>query len=531
MNLVQDPWLPFKLIDGTEQTLPISAIARADVVDFALPRADFQGAAYQFVIGLLQTVFAPKNALKWHELYGQPPEQIALQTAFDTAAHAFNCTGDGPLFMQDIDQLLEAKSTTVAGLLIEAPGGNGLKLNTDHFVKRGIGAVMSLEMANIALFTLQINAPSGGQGHRTGLRGGGPLTTLVLPQTSQAGLWQKLWLNVINREFWIYEDPDVNSESVFPWLGQTKTSEKKGSEVYASNVHPLQMYWAMPRRIRLEVEVTDNPCALTGEQTEYSVTHYRTQNYGTNYSGKWLHPLTAYKWNPNKPDEEPLSAKGQPGGVSYKIWDALTLTSNDSGQECAQVVSHYYRVCYDFPEMQSEIPRLWVSGYDMDNMKARGWYSTSMPLFVLDPEDQEDILRSVKSLHKLCGDALWYCRTQVKSAWFEKPGDIKGDMTFVDQAFWQQTESAFFTAVQHIIENTAQGEYCLSPEQAKNWLRNLQRSVMDIFDEYALSELGSERSMAKRIKARQVLAGWLFGGKDIKKFIDDYEIDTLKEMA
>jgi hypothetical protein len=29
------------------------------------------------------------------------------------------------------------------------------------------------------LFSLQLNAPSGGKGYRTGLRGGGPLTTLI----------------------------------------------------------------------------------------------------------------------------------------------------------------------------------------------------------------------------------------------------------------------------------------------------------------------------------------------------------------
>jgi len=52
MNLVQSPWLPFLLQDGTEQVLPMTAICDSNVVDFALPRADFQGAAYQFAIGL-----------------------------------------------------------------------------------------------------------------------------------------------------------------------------------------------------------------------------------------------------------------------------------------------------------------------------------------------------------------------------------------------------------------------------------------------------------------------------------------------
>ena len=207
MNIVKDCWLPFRLKDGTEQTLPISAVCRADVVDFALPRADFQGAAYQFAIGLLQTVFAAEDELEWHEYYEQPPTENALNNAFNKVAHAFNVEGEGPLFMQDYDELDNAKPTTVAGLLIEAPGANGLKLNTDHFIKRGIGEEMSLGMAVLALFTLQTNAPSGGSGHRVGLRGGGPLTTLVVPAQPESALWEKLWLNVIHREKWRYSDP------------------------------------------------------------------------------------------------------------------------------------------------------------------------------------------------------------------------------------------------------------------------------------------------------------------------------------
>ncbi|MCV6615684.1 MAG: type I-E CRISPR-associated protein Cse1/CasA, partial [Cellvibrionaceae bacterium] len=181
------------------------------------------------------------------------------------------------------------------------------------FIKRGIGHAMSLPMAVLALFTLQINAPSGGQGHRTGLRGGGPLTTLIIPQHDEASLWQALWLNVINRSQFAYPEPDLTSAKVFPWLEPTKVSAKKGSEVRSKEVHPLHMYWAMPRRIRLIVEPSAGHCALTGAACTEMVTHYRTQNYGANYAGSWQHPLTPYKYDLKKPNQDNLSVKGQPG--------------------------------------------------------------------------------------------------------------------------------------------------------------------------------------------------------------------------
>ncbi|MGO3785530.1 type I-E CRISPR-associated protein Cse1/CasA [Pseudoalteromonas sp. KG3] len=531
MNILQNPWLPFKLIDGTEQVLPMSAICRNNVIDFALPRADFQGAAYQFAIGLLQTVFAPEDENEWIDCYEKPPSEQELQEAFKKVEHAFNVEGDGPLFMQDYDELATAKPTTVAGLLIEAPGANGLKLNTDHFIKRGIGEVMSLEMAVLALFTLQINAPSGGSGHRVGLRGGGPLTTLIMPSTAKSTLWHKLWLNIINLEHWRYPVPDFTDGSVFPWLAKTKTSEKKGSEIYQDDVHPLHMFWAMPRRIRLDVTSTEAVCKISGLFTQKTVSTYRTQNYGGNYSGTWSHPLTPYKWDPKKPDEEHLSAKGQPGGITYKIWELLSFTSNEEGQRCAAVVNHYYSISNMFEETHQQISQLWAFAYDMDNMKARCWYANNFPVFPVLPEQHDNVLRQIKQLQTLSNNALWHCRSQIKSAWFEVPSDVKGDTSFIDLTFWQRTESVFFTAVAQLVENTEQQIYTLQPEQAKAWLSSLRIICLDLFDEYALSELGNQKSMAKRIKARQQLAGWLFGGKDIKAFIANHNIEFNKELA
>jgi hypothetical protein len=37
--------------------------------------------------------------------------------------------------------------------------------------------------------------------------------------------------------------------------------------------------------------------------------------------------------------------------------------------------------------------------------------------------------------------------------------------------------------------------------------------------------------MAKRIKARQSLTAWLYGGKDIKNFIKEYQIGQLQEAS
>ncbi|MDC9589305.1 type I-E CRISPR-associated protein Cse1/CasA [Xenorhabdus sp. XENO-10] len=525
MNLVKDAWLIFRMRNGSEQKLPLAAICDPAVMDFALPRADFQGAAYQLAIGLLQTVFAPEDKYEWHEFYEQAPIQADLQTAFNRVEHAFNLTGDGPLFMQDFDSLAERKSTSISGLLIESPGEKTLKDNTDHFIKRGQCEVISPEMAAIALFTLQINAPAGGVGHRVGLRGGGPLTTLIQPQEWDASLWQKLWLNVINRERWSYSDPDLNSSAIFPWLGKTHTSQKSGTEIYAHNVHELHMYWAMPRRIRLEIDDKPAICQLTGQATSQSVSGYRTQNYGNNYSGTWKHPLTPYRWNPKKSNEEHLSVKGQPGGITYKIWDSLTFSDNEYGQDAAKVVEHFNQLSDYFADEQSATPRLWVFGYDMDNMKARGWYSTTLPLFSMPMDKKDAIFRRVKTLQNLSAYALTQCRTQIKSAWFNRPNDVKGDMSFIDAAFYQRTQAAFFKAVQQIISSQHKAS-SLSTKEATIWLHQLKNTCFDLFDEFVLSEETDPKHLPKKIEARQILTKWLMVSKDIKSFMTEHKIAT-----
>lgn len=531
MNLVTDVWLPCKFKDGSVKEISIAEITNPDVIDLALPRADFQGAAYQLMIGLLQTLIAPERRKEWHQRYNNPPPQEELQKQLNKVMHAFNVTGDGPLFMQDLDPLEDVKNATnIAGLLIDAPGENGIKNNTDHFVKRGVCEVLSVPMAALALFTLQISAPSGGQGHRVGLRGGGPLTSIILPADKLSSLWHKIWLNVISNEFWRYEQPDLASSQVFPWLAETKVSKGKNTEVYANEVHPLAMYWAMPRRIRLSVEESEDVCSITGKLLENKVSYYRTQNYGNNYAGVWRHPLTAYRFDPKKPDEIPNSIKAQPGGITYSYWDVLTLTASEQGQQTSLNIEHFYYINQRKKETLGYLPRLWCSGYDMDNMKARCWYEKEIPILNVELEHQADFLRAVKELQELTNKFRLELNKRIKEAWFERPGDAKGDTTFIAAEFWRRTENIFFDAVQSISEQ--ESYYPLLTEAANAWLKGIQKTVTDLFDEYTLSvDIGDPRTLKRVMKARRFLSIWVYSGRDVKNFKQQHEIDIKKEVA
>jgi CRISPR system Cascade subunit CasA len=174
----------------------VAATAHDPVVALDWPRPDFRLACTEFLIGLLATACPPEDHYAWRESYRAPPDAATLQAAFSPLTHAFVLDGDGPRFMQDFADF-RAEPNDVGTLLIEAPGENTTKRNTDLMVRRGRVGVLSRAAAAMALFTLQTYAPSGGAGNRVSLRGGGPLTTLALPPRrlgdAETVLWHSLW--------------------------------------------------------------------------------------------------------------------------------------------------------------------------------------------------------------------------------------------------------------------------------------------------------------------------------------------------
>jgi len=540
MNLLSEPWLPFRTRDGAIDYRPPRAVADSEIVDLALPRADFQGAAYQFLIGLLQTALPPEDYGDWLDRFLEPPGVDELEAAFAPFAAAFEIDGDGPRFMQDLDPLEDVKEVTVSGLLIDAPGANGIKNNTDFFVKRGRVEAMCEDCAALALFTMQINAPAGGAGIRVGLRGGGPLTTLVLPDSNDASLWSRLWLNVVRpraltRSGQSWQPPRADADSLFPWVAPTRVSDRKGTEVLPESMHPLHPYWSMPRRFRLLFEDKPCHCDICGRDAVRAVRRIRAKKQGINYDGPWLHPLTPYRRDPKKPNEPPLSTKGQPGGLGYQHWSNLVLQDADgSGALPALVVqdyvTHKVRAVDEERRAGEEVAallkhaRLWAFGYDMDNMKPRGWYGIEMPLVAVPPAQQERLRAWVQQFTDLARQIVWMVRTQIKNAWFDRPAEAKGDMSYLDLAFYDATHGAFFHVLQGFQAALTADEGVLHPpsEVAERWYRTLRREGMALFEEQALSGALEAADLKRATAARRQLQGFLAGRSKGSKAIREF---------
>ena len=525
MNLITDKWIPVLRQDGPDKIAPCQIVEPENrVIEINAPRPDFQGALYQFLIGLLQTAFAPEDEEEWQEYWEEIPDPEKLKKALDDEKilKAFELYNpDGPAFMQDYN-LPELAKTKISSLLIDAPGGKTLKDNLDHFVKRDQISGLCESCAAIALFALQINAPSGGVGHRVGLRGGGPLTTLVVPSKTDACLWHKIWLNVLNKEE--FPGSGTIDASVMPWLGPTRTSETNGVATTPNDVHALQMYWGMPRRIRLEPNAASGTCDVCGSHAKSLYKSYKTKNYGTNYGGAWVHPLTPYRFDENH-ENPPISMKGQQGGLGYRYWLSLAFQDSETGFKAATVVG-FFNNERGPGFLGSQAASLWCFGYDMDNMKARCWYDTRFPLFLLDDNQRENLVFWAGELIGTAREVVKILRSALKSAWFKRPGDVKGDMSNIDRQFWETTEPKFF----ELLDNMAKlpGEIRMAPPEIYlTWFKTLEKAMFELFEKATLYNNPEDYNLKRIIQAKEYLSKKFYKNKAIK----DIKVKTNQEVA
>lgn len=499
MNLLHEPWLPVRRRDGSREWVSADHLSDPDIVAFDADRPDFNGALAQFAIGLLQTTTPMDSPIAWKQLFANPPDSDTLRGWFASVAAAFEFDGEGARFMQDFSlKPDEGTVNNIGALLIESPGENALKNNTDHFIKRNHVTATCPHCAAITLLALQINAPAGGAGNRTGLRGGGPLTTLVISQPPRS-LWHDLWLNIRERLRFLGQAGNAGKDVPcysFPWLAAINTIQKEDGETAPTQTHPAHVFWAMPRRIRLDFDsVSSGNCEICGRPSERLVRQYNTKNYGLNYKGAWDHPLSPYY----ETKEGWLPLHPQPGGLGYRHWLAWVrgMSSDKKKQRSARVVDHV--LTHRRRQIGGQLG-LWAFGYDMDNMKARCWYESTLPLYGLadcDLEAQRHIESEVGNWLAGAEMAASCLRGAVKDAWFS--ADARGDFSAIDAAFWSRTEPNFYRQLKSLIEDLRDDREFDDYPVREAWHRLLIKAATDLFDEVFVGAGQVDRQNPRRI--------------------------------
>ena len=354
----------------------------------------------------------------------------------------------------------------------------------DHFVKRDRVSGLCPRCAATCLYVLQTYAPSGGAGHRTSLRGGGPLTTVVLGRN----LWETAWLNTLpQRALW------HDRCAVFPWMRSTRTSNEKlgGGPTAPQDVHFLQAYWGMPRRIRLGSPDTEGTCGVCAAVSAPLIVDYRTRPYGTNYEGGWEHPLTPFVLR----DSVPMPVHPQPGGIRYGFWLGMIVADSEGLRQPAKVIRENARRLESGAVLNTNGLQVLAFGYDMDNMKARCWYEGELPLSAVPEPYAADFKNAGERLVSAADKAANMLGKCIKDA--AAGGAFR-------ERFWGESESLFYDALNQVRERILAGG---SPADTLwSWLAILQGQALAIFDDILqVDQIVNVHDAARIVQARKIL--------------------------
>ena len=437
MNLITDTWIPVRRTSGRDTIRP-DQIAEPDVLFPDWPRPDLNLACLELLIGLVYLACPPKDVKDWKT---HQSDANALRKALKPLAPAFNLLGDGPRFLQDFDPI-EGEPKSPDMLFIDSAGQSTAGKNADLMVKRDRYLALTPELAAMALYTLQTFAPSGGQGNRTSMRGGGPMVTLVRPQ--HPSLWPMIWANVPQGE-----PLKPNELEELPWMRPTATSEKGqvSAPPEGELPHP-EVFFGQPRRLRL---VADENGLVAG---------VIQKNLGTNYEG-WIHPLSPYYRDkkaqllPRHPPKE--------GSFGYRNWHGIVL--RDEGKNRAQCLERFIR------ERENEDCRLVVGGWAMNNMSPICFLWSEAPVFNLNPEGEELAGRLAGAAEQ----AAYTLAIAVRNGKGEKDIKSAGRGTSAHEMFYMQTQAPFEAQLRKIVDGN-------DADISKSWLKQLHNTAFSLFN-------------------------------------------------
>ncbi|MCB1508835.1 MAG: type I-E CRISPR-associated protein Cse1/CasA [Hyphomicrobiaceae bacterium] len=522
-NLLTGPFFPVRTRSGARRWVSFADLAKREgdeaPVAFAWPRSDFNAACFELAIGVAALALDLARPEDWHDEWCEPDGPEALADKIAPFVHAFAFLGEGPCFLQDLAPL-PGDPNPVEALLIDTPGANGQKKNADLLTHGGRYPQLGLPAAAMALYTLQQFAPSGGAGNRTSMRGGGPMTCLVLPGAHQDGTPACLW-DIVLANLPLVTDgvPRQKLERVFPWLAPTLTSGKDtGGQVIHENdprVHPLQAFFGMPRRLRLVAGETEGTCAMTGE-TGPVVTGFVQVPYGVNY-GLWSHPLTPYRRL--KPEGEPYPAKPKSAHMGYRDW--VSVTYGDPVSKTADPAQNVQHLLKRSAELRQKPctradPRLRIAGWAMSNMEAIAFLDSEQPLYLAEDEGAAKALAGFALQMAGAADfAAGLLRNALRRALFSENASVdtaKGLFHAARASFYAETESAFHQHLGHLNEDGGH-----RGEALRRWLHKMHDVAERLFDDATADVEANGDAMRRIADAASLMRAAFFGyGKDGK---------------
>ncbi|MEI7254005.1 type I-E CRISPR-associated protein Cse1/CasA [Dickeya dadantii] len=481
-SLIDTPWLPVVGADGHRTRISPRQLVDDDIIDLACPRPDLQGAAWQLLIGLLQTAYSPPDDDAWEDIWhGGLGKGWAKALAPLAPALWFGAKAKKPAFMQ-YGVGPAGKVRPIADLLVNAAGEQPLTFNRQHVLTHGPVEAICPHCAVLALYARQSHAPSG----RRSVHAAAPaMKTLLTLQDHRQPLWRKLWANVI---------PGVHGHcvsEVFPWLASSGIHDEA---VTPESIAPLQSFWEMPLRIELDFAHTQTGhCELCGEASEHLLTHFRGDVRAARHEHR-EHPLTPYRQSVQ--DGSLLPVAGQLQGLAYREWPGLVL--GEQGDEYHTLPARAVQLNHQRDPLRCKVG-LWCFGYDLAEGKG-GWYEHHIPTWgEVTPAIRDYLPLAVQ----MADDAHSLLCQSVQAAGV---GADKHCCT-IDVTFWQETEQFF----KRLYDAIAGGMSVA--EALKAWQNQLYLYLIGTFDRLTFGNPDLRCDLNLAVEARSNMVNRFFSQK------------------
>lgn len=538
-NLIDEPWLPCTLRDGTSQEMGLRAtLARSSEIreiDDASPLVTI--ALYRLLLAVLHRVFGPESMAEWHALWQVGSFDSSRLNAYLDQWHSrFDLFDERYPFYQTPGLNFDRYAGPVAKLTHELASGNNVTL-FDHTTMAARPAFHAARAARY-LVAYQAFAVSGlvtREKETDKSATGAPLMKMAVHLVKGSNLFRTLMLNLL-----AYSPAE---EVPFPTNGADQPAWERdvptepGERQVAGYLDLLT--W-QSRRIRLRGEVDG-----IGTPIVRDVIIMKGAQFPSSYVARSHETMAAFsEVEKPKPDQDPYLAVGF--RQDRALWrDSLVLLQG------ANASSH--RACtlnwidnltgYDYLERTGTVP-LEIFGMHVDPKKVASvvfWRRERLPLPLAYLREKRlldrlgQALQAADDVSKDLSRAIWILATLLLAPEADQEGsrqpakeDVRPlmDSVAATDLYWSALETRFKEFMVQLAQDQQMDEdenVVYGLEALPQWIAEIQRIARHAFDETTRSLDTSARTLKAAARATHQL------NIGLKKTIDKYVTSAERE--
>ncbi len=284
MNLLTDPWIPVRPLEGgAPRSIDLKTLLCDDGRwELALPRDDMELAALQMLICLVQVFWMPEDKPQWLQCLRQPLPEKNFETGIEPYLEWFQLNHPQWPFMQ-VRGVQADKTTPLDKLVPIDTSTNSCFVNPPGLVEN-----LCWGCAAIALYNQANNAPNFGGGFQCGLRGACPVTTLIQGYDIRT----TVWFNVLTRSFIAEHIPEPLENTQQPPTWVEMIPSKKTTTVPSASIGLLRGLFWQPCHVELLWHQSDQDitCDCCGHAADLMTSGFRKAKFTSAIAGTWHHP-------------------------------------------------------------------------------------------------------------------------------------------------------------------------------------------------------------------------------------------------